>query len=398
MEPNQEGNKQASAQPNDDLHAEGIDLVGSGVSDENEFSSAPSEEKAVEEAPTPEILRPAEAKIPVPPMPIQTAQTPQAMPEAAKQAFTAVPPTSVSVSAPIPVQKQPQKEIVDSRNDPSIRPLRTFKSDAEEAVRYGGVSKINMVVAEQKKREASGSVDYVKENKPRARLIIFIILALLCIGFAGWYYLSSSVRNAPMGITASAANMKSIVPFTKGTVIVLDASADPLALIEKKLATGNAGIGNVFGVIPVSTSTSTSQAPIARIFSNTHIPSRLARSLGESYMFGVYTFDTESPFLILTNTFYQNAFSGMLEWENNLKNDFSSFIMQSYPTASLVALDTALFVDSVISNIDVRELKDSSGKVMLAYAFADKDTIVLTTSESALKYLLDRLLQVRTIQ
>jgi hypothetical protein len=48
--------------------------------------------------------------------------------------------------------------------------------------------------------------------------------------------------------------------------------------------------------------------------------------------------------------------------------------------------------------VNVRVLKDAAGKVILAYAFADKDTVVITTNQTALKYLLNQILEVRTIQ
>jgi hypothetical protein len=138
--------------------------------------------------------------------------------------------------------------------------------------------------------------------------------------------------------------------------------------------------------------------PISDVVSGTHIPNRLLRSLASDYMIGSYEYDVQSPFIILKNTFFQNAFAGMLEWEGDMGADLSPLIEISDPTVSRAAAGAASFSDGVISNVNVRTLKDVSGKTLLAYAFADKDTIVITTNATALKYLLNQILQVRTIQ
>jgi hypothetical protein len=378
-------------EPNDDLHKEGIDLVGSGVSDENEFSSQTPEEKIeelnnpVQETPTP---TPVIQTVPAPTVP----QKPQEMPVAARQAFYT--PPQVQNSQPKPI---PQKPAEKSRDDSSIKPLRTFKSDAEEAVKYGGATKVSMVVAEQKRRETGSTNELYPEKKSSIKLFTIPILFLLILVGSGWYYWKF-ILSTPTTTNTSSVVINTLLPYTKGSLVVIDSLGNPLETIKKKMKTTNAGLGNIFAVLPVLAATSTQQAPVKDLLAATHIPSRISRSLADNYMVGVYLYDVESPFLILKNTFYQNAFAGMLEWEKDLQNDFSGFITESYPTIDTTFLDRASWGDSVVSNIDVRSLKDASGKIVLAYAFADKDTIVLTTSESGLKYLLDRLLQVRTIQ
>jgi hypothetical protein len=115
-------------------------------------------------------------------------------------------------------------------------------------------------------------------------------------------------------------------------------------------------------------------------------------------MVGTYTYDTNGVFVILKNTFFQNAFSGMLEWENNMRNDLLPLIKASYPEETAVSTNGDRFEDLVVSNIDVRAIKNSTGKVILAYAFADTNTIIIATSTDTLKYLLDKLLVVKTVQ
>lgn len=286
-------------------------------------------------------------------------------------------------------------------NDPSIKPLRTFKSDAEEAVKYGGVSKVDIVVAEQKKREAAGTpIQYESEKHASTGLYIALLGAIIVILGGGWFYwFSSSQTPAQQGkIVAPQVELIGIVPFAKAAIVVLDPASDPMALISAKIKASVPALGTVGAIAPIATADATVMSPISDVIAKTRIPNRLARSLDSPYMVGSYEYDVQSPFLIIKNTFFQNAFSGMLEWERDLATDFISFIQISSPGTTAATAGGATFEDAIVSNVNVRTLKDPAGKTILTYAFADKDTIVLTTTDTALKYLLNQILQVRTIQ
>ena len=379
-----------------DLHDEGIDIVGTGMALNNEFfepesGSVPQEREQEAQETEPISAQaamrlnalqeiPNVPKAPRPPQP-QT-ETPQI-------------PTSQKKETPAPAPEPDAEKI--SLNDPSIKPLRTFKSDAEEAVRYQNVSAVDIAVAEQKKRERSTPINYENEKKSSPGLFIAGAIILILVLAGGWYFWFSSSQtkeSAPV----SRTTVETIIPYSKGSTVTLDSGSDPLSLISAKLAVSNAGLGNVFALIPVTDSASTEQAPVLDILKETHVPDRLRRSLGQKYMLGTYTYDDNGPFLILKNTFFQNAYAGMLEWEKDLRNDLLSLIHVSHPNETAIEANTDQFEDLVVSNIDARVLKNAQGEIILAYAFADKDTIVITTNTNALKYILDRLLTVRTIQ
>ncbi|MBX4209453.1 hypothetical protein KW799_02075 [Candidatus Parcubacteria bacterium] len=395
---------------NADLHAEGIDIVGTSMALDNEFSKP--ETGAAPEGP--ETLAEEAEAIPEPAGPIaEKAPAPSPMPENVKQpAPTPISnpvPTPAPTPAPTPIPEEKKEPL---KNDPSIKPLRTFKSDAEEAVRYGNVSKADMVLAEQRRREASSPVQYAANKKTSPGIYIGIIVLIIVALSGGWYYWFASTQETAQSPAVKAVAAKTIIPYAKAATVTIAPKAidltgksegvDPLEIIAAKLSASTASVGSVFALIPVASAGAASQAPIADVLSGTHIPSRLLRSLGSDYMIGAYAYDVQGPFIILKDTFFQNAFSGMLEWEKNMAGDFMPLIRVSYPDAAagiaLAATSTAGFEDKVMSNIDVRAQKDASGRIILAYAFADKDTIVIATSESALRYLLDRILQVRTIQ
>ena len=423
-------NTNPSQDPNttlDGLRDEGIDIVqGSGVSEDNEFSNGEAtpveifeSASVAENVPVAPVVPPTPVtSIPKPPQQIVTAPKPPVEEyNIAREGARMLGALQEMPKSFIPTQKPPQSTpqfIVQPRtavtpavtpepsqahpfNDPSIRQIRTFKSDAEEAVKYQNVSAVDIAIAEQKKRERSTSIEYETPHTSHAGLFIILSICLIIVLGGGWYYWFSSSQN-PEIKKAPAVAIQTIVPYTKGSTLTLDPNSDPFVLIGAKLAGSNAGLGNIFALIPVESTNSINQIDISQVLKNTTIPNRLLRSLGTKYMIGAYTYDTQSPFLILTNTFFQNAFSGMLEWEKSMREDFMPLIQVSHPNEVSTGALGSSFQDALISNIDVRVLYNDAGETILMYAFADKDTIIITTDKNTLNFILDRLLTVRTIQ
>jgi hypothetical protein len=129
---------------------------------------------------------------------------------------------------------------------------------------------------------------------------------------------------------------------------------------------------------------------------NLSMPAQLSRSLLPTFTFGVHAFNGNQPFLIFQNSFYENAYSGMLAWEKTMEGDFAGFfftkaIPSTATTTSAVLGAAATWHDDVIRNKDVRILKDPQGKILMMYSLPDKDTIVLTTNEYTLRELFERL-------
>jgi hypothetical protein len=395
---NKENAREGEKAALNDLHAEGVDIVaGSGASLENEFSQggeAPSAAPTETESAPSETIKEETVQAPKEPAPIESPVRQFSREDAAKISSLQEMPIAAMQrprEEPVKPASQIDEAKIERKNDPSIKPLRTFKSDAEEAVKYQNVSAIDIAVAEQKKREKT-PIEYERatHRSPGAFVAIAIFFMLVLAG--GWYYWFFTSQEPQESIAPTVA-AKAIIPYAKGSTVALDAESDPLVLIAAKIAAGNAGLGEIYAVVPLSQSVSTERASLAEIFAGTDMPSRLARSLSDEYMFGSYTYETESPFIILKTTYFQNAFAGMLEWEESLAEDLLPLIEIAHKESA-----AGRFQDAVVSNIDARVLKDQGENIILAYAFPDKDTFVITTGTSSLRYILDKLLAVRTIQ
>lgn len=387
------------------MHDEGIDIVSSEAASYDEPAPAEAATVPAPEAPVPkptEALAGAEAKLYSRPeafvMPQNRTEAPKpSAPAAPKPQPTPVPTQPVSsLESEVSdiLGKGPAKDL--SKNDPSIKPLRTFKSDAEEAIRYQNVSTIDIAVAAQKKKEAT-PIEYEKEKSSSPKALVFAAFALVVLLGGGWYAWYSLSKEAAPETAAPAIQVRSLVPYAKASTVALEPGSAPLELIAAKLSALNPSLGETGVVVPVDSNASTQASALSTALRDTKMPSRLARSLSGEYTFGTYVYDVESPFIVMKDTFFQNAYAGMLDWEKDIKNDLLPLIRLARPNEAISG-QVDRFEDVVVSNVDARALKDELGQTILIYAFADKDTVVITTSISGLKHLLETLLSVRTIQ
>jgi hypothetical protein len=134
------------------------------------------------------------------------------------------------------------------------------------------------------------------------------------------------------------------------------------------------------------------------------IPEILKRTLLPDFMVGTFSFGKNLPFIILKTSYFENAYAGMLSWENDLEKDFQVlFRLTGYQTAGgilaeLTPTTIKKFSDSVIVNKDVRILKDETGQIMLLYGIIDKETIIITVNDTAFKEILTRLNNEKTLK
>lgn len=401
MEPTNPNNSNNDAAIKD-LQAEGIDFVaGSSTSEENEFTSSQNGEEQINTKPRMEIAGGYEGEMRSTSVPVDVEKAIEKGEEKdAEKTIAHIVPVQVPRNTPQKNYSIPDtsKNIQDSplgiQNDPSIKPLRTFKTDAEEAVRYQNVSAVDIALAEHKKKETN--IVYEAEKKSHAGVFVVVFFVIIVVLGAGWYFWFGATAQQPTEVV-SQTKISTIIEYDKIAAIKLDGDSDPLTLIAAKLSTANASLGNIYALIPTTGTSTQAAATVGDVFAKTHIPNRLSRSLAATYMIGTYIYDKNSPFVILKNTFFQNAFSGMLDWEKDMYDDLLPFIQVAYPNETSLTNPTS-FDDAVISNIDTRLLKNQNGEIVLVYAFVDPSTIVIATTQNSLKYVLDKILAVQSVQ
>jgi len=117
---------------------------------------------------------------------------------------------------------------------------------------------------------------------------------------------------------------------------------------------------------------------------NTDIPPRMLSVLSDEFTVGSVVTSTREPFLILRSNNFDLLFSGMLEWEDDLAENFA-------PLFNVQSVTDFTFKDAVRVNVPTRILYDQDGSEVITYAFVGKNTVVITQSSAALTLLIPTL-------
>lgn len=272
-------------------------------------------------------------------------------------------------------EKNPEIAIDKPTPAPSQESIRTYEGDMAKALAQKKTSSITIAIAENKRATGAESIattpakDYIKPL-----LTSLASLVLLAGGIFGGYYLyTKSPFAVPKAIPIPTV-IPSIIPYDKKvTVNIGEATGDKL--IQQIFSESDKNIlpqGKILELVIDIPATEFIQK------TNINIPDMLLRSLTDRWMLGTYAEDTyrATPFIALTTDFFQNAFASMLSWEKTLGDDLK---MQGQ------------FADKQIRNRDVRVFTDNNGEILFLYSFINKETLIITATESAFIAIIDRI-------
>lgn len=291
-----------------------------------------------------------------------------------------------------------------------IKPLRTYESDVADAIKSKNASLTKIAVAENIRRQKNGESELRPKSPIGKNILIFslsmFLVALGAILLYNFYISPKFSDNVPSKFEAQSL----ITPDSRKEIVLAGQVSNFIDILSGAKNGVNKSLGTItefyFTKPAVGGKTLISAAEFIRLL-DTNAPDALLRSLGEPFMFGYHEFNGTHPFLILTNSFYQNAFASMLKWEETMAEDLSFFIRASLragdeavkpqSTADILRSSKA-FTDMVIKNKDVRALSDQYDHIVLLYTFFDKDTIIIGTNEFTLKEILDRMTNRRFVR
>lgn len=329
----------------------------------------------------------------------------------------------------------PPKESVS--NEPEIiRPIRTLEDDIAEAVREGKGSILGVALAEQKRKD--GSTQYILEKKSsNIYMVLGTIFILASVGLGGYFlYQRYTVAKEFVGSTQGLSYIHPFLQSDKTDQIDLSEILPKNGITKSFLYSigGSDLSSNTLRIIlPVLSGSTPTLATLKDILPRLapNMPDSLKRTLGADYAFGIYSGDIAAPFIVLKTNSYENAFAGMLSWENYIPDDLFTFmgIIPSTNSAPIVVkpprtvaveistssstttstttpavtevpvintpapddIDITKFVDRTIKNKDVRVLQDRNGKIFFIYGFSDSRTIIITTSPESYFEIIDKL-------
>lgn len=120
------------------------------------------------------------------------------------------------------------------------------------------------------------------------------------------------------------------------------------------------------------------------------VPGSFSRSI-QNISFGAYG---NQPFMIMKVSNFDNAFAGMIAWEQTMSADlaplFGQAVTESFDPQARTNTQTreAFFRDVVASNLTGRLLTDARGEDRILYTFVDRQTILITTDRLQLSSIL----------
>lgn len=294
-----------------------------------------------------------------------------------------------------------------------IRPIvRTYKSDAEETIKSGHISSINIAIAESNKmlkrsQEQQGVDIEVKKIKINKAILItslvLIIGGILAVGIP--YFLVNRTNNT--GDTEEKDISKPIITADISEKININSlNLNRVnTTLKERVDQSFTKLGQIKNIYLTegqdSTETKINSLEFLNIIKAT-IPPEIGRTLQKQYMFGMHNFDGNQRFLILKTDSYDTTYSGMLSWETDLWQDFKEiFNLQARDTEATTTADFGIevkrFQDIIFNNKDCRVVKNSLGEVIFLYSIVDKNTVVISTNVNTLKELINRINRAATI-
>ncbi|HJO89752.1 MAG TPA: hypothetical protein QF620_01075 [Candidatus Paceibacterota bacterium] len=312
-----------------------------------------------------------------------------------------------------------KEESQNEKEEVPLRTIRTYKDDLAQVVGKKKESLVSIATAENERRVKNGepldSIEDEVSKKQRLKKIGIIILSatLFVLGAGSVFYFygksgtetvkpDSSIpsvifsdeeeefeitdlsrRQILNGLTTLKDHSRLSIGRTKN-VFITQSFVDEEGIETRELV----GASDFLNAI------------------NAQLPTSFLRSLEPLFMFGVYHFDGNRPFLILKNSFYENTFAGMLSWERDIKEDLAPLfgpaefdvVSGNDSETNTPSIIVPTFSDFVIKNKDARILKDNSGEIVLMYSFIDKNTIVITTNENTFSEVFTRMTSSRTLR
>jgi hypothetical protein len=297
------------------------------------------------------------------------------------------------------------------------KPIRTYESDIAEALANQKTSVVTMAIAESKARDQGDSIGNKPPSQVGKKIFIFLLsLIFIIAGLMGGYYLYLMSPLAVEPVAQLPAKVPSLIAPDIQRIVSIQAmqtSQFRSLLSENFSKINNSPNELVEFVLAQSAGSTTNKITSAQFIqlANFSMLDTLKRALTDRMMTGVISNEVESyPFIILTTDFFQNAYSGMLRWESAMPEELSeifnyreiaevsSDVTSSEASTTVPVTNTrsffnyrGAFKDKIVLNRDVREFTTSEGRILVLYTFINKNTIAITTSESALKAIIERI-------
>lgn len=250
------------------------------------------------------------------------------------------------------------------------------------------------------------NVTFVSPRPSLVKPALLTIASLILISggiFAGYFLFArfESTKEIPI---VTPITIQSIIPHDGQKAIAVDGQTGEqiLTTIYAEIGRATVAPGKNWELLLNEGVTSLSASQFIDKL-ETNMPAVIKRSLIDRFMLGIYgeKEGQKTTFVALSTDFFQNAFAGMLMWEEDALADDLALLLNfknkarrddfSTTTASEYFNIRGTYSDRIIKNRDVREFRSPDGQLLFLYSFINKETLLLTTTESAFIALVERI-------
>ncbi len=400
-----------------------------------------SAQMSIQDSPAPEVPGPVEAPrekswpdIPAPDFSVPP-PAPLPIPETPKSEWSNIPapaPQFAPLTEPVPSRlppvgkesyREPIEEAVPARplapSGPDV--MHTYSSDFSDRIDTKDASTFSVLAAEQDSETKTAAVLSSPKKSP-AKAIVAVATGILLLALAGGgvfatYQFVMTMRDTP------------IASLTVPSIVFADEyrelSGTGNALMSAFASTANGTLvpGNVL-VTYILTDASGEDGTILRSPAGgaafiralqVPAPDILLRNIAGMSTTGVINAGgNTTPFFALRVDSYERTYAGILTWEPLMHRDlgllYPLYRIESAPTEETVATSTTgattttaipvlaaeaaartRFEDAIVANHDVRILRDTEGRSLILYGYANKRTLLVVRDEAAFEALLARL-------
>jgi hypothetical protein len=241
---------------------------------------------------------------------------------------------------------------------PQIETLRTYKTDIAEAVKRDNTSVIKVAVAEQKRKIERHEInDSYKQSKRNFFMIAgSIVLILAGIGAGAYAYFTLKLPAKPIAINQPAGYQVITSDYEKEVPTDNQSPSNLMSAVtsEKNQSHPLGSVENIY--FTAETAKGNSVLGLKDFVNDTklNIPLNLLGALGDEFMVGVHSIKGGKLFIILEPTYYEGAYSSLLNWESSIQSDLAPLFQNTARPQS------SSFQDKIVQNKDTRILYDES--------------------------------------
>lgn len=292
------------------------------------------------------------------------------------------------VAAPPEIEKRPESEIAEIREDLRLKPKKTSLPSTEELI---APAPENLPVAEQKPtpRPTPTPPEMVPEPRPRRKMpraLILGIVGIIIIGAVGGFFYWQATKSEP----EPQPEPQPIIPplsqsliFTEQTKIVSlldEPSLFELLKKESKEDQTSATFKRI-GVLNPPTGGEQEFLSLVEIFQGLEIavPPYSLSELENNYTLALYSQNNKRRLILLAQIKNVNSFKEQVKfWEETMADDLKNLFLDE----TMEEAATSRFQDNNYKGVSIRYINFSDPNLTIDYAIVNNLFIIATSKES----------------